>query len=1518
MKCLRIYLFFLVSALLCGNIQAQSQLSLTELMSQRNEYYFSLNVQEPTEIQDINTLCSVDATNGSTVICYANQTQYDNLLAAGYQPHLLTPPSLREEAMMYDPQRSTYDWDSYLTYPQYVSMMEGFPATAVSGRTCTLLDLGTLSTSNHRRILGVRINNGQPNGKPKFLYTSTMHGDEVTGMILMLRLIDEFCTSTDSRIVNLLNNLDIFIFPCTNPDGTYYGGNNTVNGARRYNGNGIDLNRHFPDFDDGAHPDGASYYQDEAQWMMDLAQQYLFTMGANYHGGAEVVNYPWDTYQPTHPDDAWWRLVSREYANLAQSVSSNYMTDENNGITNGYAWYTITGSRQDYMNYYGQCRELTLECSSSKTPSASQLPNFWNYNHNSMLTYMEQCLYGVHGVVRDANTQQPIEGVTVKVQNHDALGSWVTTHTVGDFHRPIKGGTYTFVFEKEGYCPKFVDVTVADGQTVNLEVEMTTGSCLSPAFTASSTIISLGQSISFTDNSYGDIVSWQWTFEGATPSSSTQQNPTGITYNESGTYDVTLTITDADGNSETLTKTDYIQVEEAYYMQNGTFETCSALFYDSGGSSSNYSNNEDYTMTFTPSSPGAKITVNFLSFDVENAGGWWGSTLRDYLSIYDGTSSSATLIGQYYGTDLPGTITATNSNGALTFVFHSNNSTTKAGWKANISCTYTDYVISATANPTNGGTVTGAGNYSYGESITLQATPNAGYTFDNWTENGNEVSSNASYTFTVTGNRNLVANFSLIPLPTYTVTVSANPAEGGSVTGGGTFEQGQSCTVTATANDNYVFNNWTEDGVVVSSSASYTFIVNESHALVANFTYVPPTYTVSVSANPANGGNVTGGGNYLEGVSCTVNATPNTNYTFTNWTENGAVVSTDANYTFTVNENRTLVANFTYVPQTYTVSVSANPTNGGSVSGGGNYTEGQSCTITATPNTNYTFSNWTENGIVVSSSANYTFIVNENHILVANFTYVPPTYTISVTANPTNGGTVTGGGNYLEGVSCTVNATPNTHYSFTNWTENGAVVSTNASYTFTVNENRTLVANFTYVQPTYTISVTANPTNGGTVTGGGNYLEGVSCTVSATPNTNYTFTNWTENGAVVSTNANYTFTVNENRTLVANFTYIPPTYTISVTANPTNGGNVSGGGTYIQGQSCTVMATPSNGYSFVNWTENGSFVSSSASYTFTVNANRNLVANFTLNSYTISLSANPSNGGIVTGGGTFTYGQNCTITAIANNGFTFINWTENGSFVSSSISYTFAVYANRNLVANFTANPQPTYTISVSANPTDGGTIVGGGTYQEGQNCTVRATPATGYTFLRWTENGVGVSTNANYTFTVTGNRNLVANFSAMTYIITASVDPTDGGTVFGAGSYEYGSQASMKIIPNENYIFQNWTENGIIVSEEQEYSFTVTSNRDLVAHLMFIDGVGEHANVEIDLYPNPVKNLLTVEAQEDIDQLEVFNLIGALVYNKKNCTNKVEIATSDLAPGTYIIRLTTQNALEIRKFVKE
>jgi PKD repeat protein len=747
------YLVLICIAVIGGTVSAQSQRELGQLMRERGEYYFTLTVDNPKEIQAISEICSVDGTDGRRVVAYANQKEYNRLLQAGFRPELQTPPSLRANVEMWDGQ-GTYNWNKYLTYPQYVTMMESFPNKAIEGRTCTLFSLGTLSTSNHRQLLGVRINNGSPEGKPKFLYTSTMHGDEITGMIIMLRLINELCTSTDSQIVDLVNNLDIYIMPLTNPDGTYNGGNSTVNNAKRYNGNNIDLNRNYKDYYQGAHPDGNSY-EDETIWTMAMGDENLFTMSANYHGGAEVMNYPWDATYEDHADKAWYEYVCTQYVQVARQTYSSYMSDTySDGVTSGAEWYVITGSRQDYMNAYAQCREVTVECSSTKTPSASSLPSFWNYNRNSMLAFMEQCLKGVHGFVYDANTNQPIEGVKVTVMDHDSETSFVTTHAVGDFHRPIKGGSYTFEFTKDGYCPYYVDVTVADGQRVELNnIQLTPGNCMVPSFTASTTEVSLGQSISFTDNSFGTIASWSWTFEGATPSTSTAQNPTNITYSTAGDYDVTLTITDADGNTQTLTKENYIHVAESITMQNGSVTTCSGIFYDSGGPNSNYGNNLNYTMTFYPGTEGAMVSVSFTQFNTESG--------YDYLYIYDGTSTSATLIGRYDGTTSPGTVMATNEAGALTFKFTSDSGVNAAGWVATVSCFYADQPVNITvsANPSEGGTVSGSGEFAFGETCTVTATTNTGYTFTGWTENGEVVSNELEYSFTAINDRELVANF---------------------------------------------------------------------------------------------------------------------------------------------------------------------------------------------------------------------------------------------------------------------------------------------------------------------------------------------------------------------------------------------------------------------------------------------------------------------------------------------------------------------------------------------------------------------------------------------------------------------------------------------------------------------------------------------------------------------------------------------------------------------------------------
>jgi len=690
MKTLR-YFILMLAVVLGGNIFAQkSQQELNQLMQQRNEYYFTFNLNGDDDLNAIAHTISVDRVDGKTVTAYANNEDFVRFQKLGYEVTLQTPPSLREVVAMWDgSNRAEYDWDSYPTYSAYENMMFQF-ATDHPDK-CEIITLGTLPSG--RKILIAHLNNGTADGKPKFLYTSTIHGDETTGWIMMLRLIDYLLENPDEpEVQTVMNNIDLYIGPNTNPDGTYHGGNNTVNGARRENANGIDMNRNYADPHGGPHPDGHEY-QTETQWFMDFAAEIPFVMAANYHGGAEVMNYPWDNTYTLHADDAWYQLISHEYADECHKVNPNYMTDYNNGITNGAQWYMIGGGRQDYMNGYAQCRELTIECSNTKLPNANQLPNFWNYNKASLFLYMSQCLYGIHGVVTDSITGEPLEA-TITISGHDDQYSFVESHLpAGDFHRPIKGGSWSVIVSKDGYCPKAFDVTVGDYETVNLEVQLVPGSCLMPNFTASTTQVALGGSVNFTDNSFGEITSWSWTFEGGTPNTSSQQNPSGIVYNEAGTFDVSLTITDANGNSETLTRSNYIRAAEAYNMQDGTLTTCNAFFYDNGGPNNNYGNNKDYTMTFLPATEGNMIRVNFLEFNTE--------ANYDYLYIYDGTSTNATLIGEYDGANSPEEVTATNSDGALTFRFTSDYATTSFGWMAEVSCVgdYEPLSLTVTADP---------------------------------------------------------------------------------------------------------------------------------------------------------------------------------------------------------------------------------------------------------------------------------------------------------------------------------------------------------------------------------------------------------------------------------------------------------------------------------------------------------------------------------------------------------------------------------------------------------------------------------------------------------------------------------------------------------------------------------------------------------------------------------------------------------------------------------------------------
>jgi len=413
-------------------------------------------------------------------------------------------------------------------------------------------------------------------------------------------------------------------------------------------------------------------------------------------------------------------------------------------------------------------------------------------------------------------------------------------------------------------------------------------------------------------------------------------------------------------------------------------------------------------------------------------------------------------------------------------------------------------------------------------------------------------------------------------------------------------------TNTATSTNDYAFTNWTVNGSVASTSNVYAFTLGSNETLVANFL---PGYNLAVSASPANGGTVSGGGTFLAGSTNAVTATATNGFIFTNWTVNGSVVSTSSPYNVTLSSNETLVANFLPL---YTVTVSASPTNGGTVSPGGTNVSGSVISVNATNNSGYVFAGWTSNGIAVVSSNNYTFTLSTNVTLVADFL---PLYTITVSAFPTNGGTVSGGGTFVAGSTNTVTATATNGYLFANWTTNGIVASISNNYSFTLNGNESLVANF--VTPTLFIT----QSNGMTFLFWTNSATGLA--LESTTNLNPAVWAVVTNPAPALSGGFY---------IVSNlwsdpmrfFQLVSPTYTLAVSASPTIGGTVSSGGTFAAG-SITVTATATNGFLFTNWTQGGIVESTSTNYTFILDSNESLVANFLATSPPL-LSITQSNG----------------------------------------------------------------------------------------------------------------------------------------------------------------------------------------------------------------------------------------------------------------------------------------------------
>jgi len=485
-----ICLFFLATNLIAQNSHRQKAESY---LNSKGEVCFTFKANSTKQLEEIASFLSIGHKpinkNDLLIEAYANEKTFAKFLEYGlpyqvtkkdnelpFNPHESKPLKDNEELANNLRLVAGWDstWDAYPKYSEYTAKMQYYAATYPN--LCSLESIGTTQGGRDIWVLKITDNVSVNEGEPEFLYTSTMHGDELVGFPLMIRLIDYLLTNygTDSEVTNIVNSTEIYINPNANPDGSYrLGDTDMITNPRRANDSNQDLNRNYPDNVAGLHYDGV--YENETLAFMDYAKSKNFVLSANFHGGTELVNYPYDNAyvsQYTHADTDYFEFISVEYATNAQNNSpSGYMTADDDsdyivspGVTHGAEWYRVYGGRQDFMNYYHGTKEVTIELSDVKWVSGANLPAHWNYNKQALLDFMKQANYGLQGTITDESGNPVV--ATIEIIGHDKLNTFRKSEAgLGEYQKLLKGGNYNVTYSAPGYVSQTIPLSITDYAT---------------------------------------------------------------------------------------------------------------------------------------------------------------------------------------------------------------------------------------------------------------------------------------------------------------------------------------------------------------------------------------------------------------------------------------------------------------------------------------------------------------------------------------------------------------------------------------------------------------------------------------------------------------------------------------------------------------------------------------------------------------------------------------------------------------------------------------------------------------------------------------------------------------------------------------------------------------------------------------------------------------------------------------------------------------------------------------------
>ena len=721
----------------------------------------------------------------------------------------------------------------------------------------------------------------------------------------------------------------------------------------------------------------------------------------------------------------------------------------------------------------------------------------------------------------------------------------------------------------------------------------------------------------------------------------------------------------------------------------------------------------------------------------------------------------------------------------------------------NITANFAINTYTLTVNATNGSVTKDPDQtaYDHGSTVELTAIPDFGYHFVEWS--GDAGGSTNPLTIVMDGYKNITANF---VLNTYIIT--ANATEHGTIDPAGTItvSHGTDQSFTITPDIGCYLDSLVIDGIHVDSTTSYTFNnVTSDHSISAYFSIT--TYTLTTSATNGTVVKNPDQSVYDYGTTVELTAMPEPGYHFVDWS--GDASGSTNPLTITMDGDKNITANFAI--NTYTITADASAHGTINPAGAVSVTHGADQSFTITPDIDCRLDSLIVDGLHVDSTTSYTFKnVTSDNSISAYFSII--TYTITVSA--TNG-TVTKNPDqetYVTGTTVELTATPDEGYHFVEWS--GDASGSANPITITMDGDKNITANFAI--NTYSLSV--NATNG-TVSKNpdqSTYGHGTTVELTATPNTGYNFVNWSGDA---SGSANpLTITMDGNKNITANFDI--NTYTLTTSATNGTINRNPDQASYAYGTSVQLTAVPNTGYHFVSWS--GHAGGSENPLTITMDGDKNITANFAINTYT--LTTNATNGTVSKNPNQTTYNHGTTVqlTATPNSGYRFANWS--GDVSGSANPITVTMDNNKNVTANFVAN---TYTLTVNATNGTVTKLPNQTSYEYGTAVQLTATPNTGYHFVSWSGDASGSSNPI--TITIDGNKNITANFAINQYILTITAL---NGTVSKSPNqltYNHGTTVRLTAMPNTGYHFIGWS--GDVSSTSNPVSITMNSDKNIYAN---------------------------------------------------------------------------------------